>query len=111
MTHATDATPEPVVLINVFTAKPGRLDEFVALQSAELARLSEEAPPAGWRGSRLHRAVGGSNAIMVTVFDSIEHHRQWIETGDFAEHVEAVMPLLEDARPAYYEIVGETGRL
>lgn len=102
--------PEPVVLINVFTPKPGKLDEFVALQAAELRRLTEATPPHGWRGSRLHRAVDGNMVVMVTMFDTIQDHRNWLSGDRFADHVERIMPLLERASPGYFEIVEEAGQ-
>jgi heme-degrading monooxygenase HmoA len=101
----------PVVLINVFTPKPGKLDAFIETQKAELERLSQEAAIQGWRGSRLHRAVDGKTAVMVTVFDTIDDHKHWVATHAFAEHLDRIRPLIERAEPGYYELVAEAGRI
>jgi heme-degrading monooxygenase HmoA len=116
-TEANDANrpageeTSPVVLINVFTPKPGKLDAFIEMQKAELHRLSGAAGIQGWRGSRLHRAVDGNTAVMVTVFETIGDHKRWVATDAFAEHLDRIRPLIERAEPAYYELVTEAGRI
>lgn len=103
--------PAPVVLINTFVAKPGKLDAFLALQAAELRRLTEQSPPAGWRGSRLHRSLDDEKAVMVTVFDTIKDHQRWLRTDEFLHHVTIIEDLLENGSPGYYEIVASAGQL
>lgn len=69
-----------IVWINVFTAKPGKLDELVAIQSEELLnfkRGSQGVP--GWINSRWHRSVDKNKAIMITTFESVDHHKNWLE--------------------------------
>lgn len=102
-------TDRPVVLINTFTLKPGKMDEFLALQTAALQRFRGRIP--GWRGGRLHRAVDGNTAVMMSVFDSADAHRRFLETTGFDEHRQQVLPLVENVQPAYYEIVHESGSL
>ncbi|MGG3558384.1 hypothetical protein ABES23_17265 [Peribacillus frigoritolerans] len=56
-----------IVWINVFTAKPGKLDELVAIQAEELLNFkkgSQGVP--GWISSRWHRSVEDNKAIMAT---------------------------------------------
>ncbi|CAN7634067.1 antibiotic biosynthesis monooxygenase family protein [Aminobacter sp. LjRoot7] len=62
----------PVAFVNIFTLKPGKLDEFIALQKINLDRSVGNVP--GWRGSRLHRAIDGDTAIMISTFDSVADH-------------------------------------
>ena len=102
-------TGKPVVLINTFTLKPGKMDEFLALQTEALQRFRGHIP--GWRGGRLHRAVDGDTAVLMSVFDSADAHRRFLETAGFDEHRQRVLPLVEDVQPAYYEIVHESGSL
>ncbi|MCI0765861.1 hypothetical protein [Bacillus sp. TL12] len=45
-----------IVWINVFTAKPGKLDELVAIQAEELLNFKREGIP-GWISSRWHRLL------------------------------------------------------
>ena len=104
MSNETDDVG-PVVLINIFTVKPGRMDEFEALQKANLERSRGNVP--GWRGSRLHRALDGNTAIMVSTFDSIADHKRLHETARISEHVDNVRQLIEKAEPAYYRLVAE----
>lgn len=94
--------PPPVVLINVFTVKPGRLDEFIAVQTAALERFRGQVP--GWLGSRLHRALEGDMAVMMSTFDSVDSHRRWHETPDFAAHLSRVRDLVERAEPGFYRM-------
>ena len=101
----------PVVLINVFTPRPGKLDAFVETQAAELHRLTSEQAVKGWRGSRLHRALDGKTAVMVTVFDTIGDHKRWVASPAFAEHLDRTRPLIERAEPGYYQLVAEAGRI
>lgn len=99
----------PVVLINVFTPRPGKLDEFVALQTAALEQFRGRI--AGWRGGRLHRALDGSSAVMMSVFDAVESHQKFVDSALFAEHRDRILPLVERVEPRFYEIVAESGVL
>ena len=98
----------PVVFINIFTVKPGRLDDFIAIQKANLD--GSVGVVKGWRGSRLHRATDGRTAIMMSAFDTIGDHKRVHETNRFAEHVRKVRPLIESAGPGYYQVVHEVGQ-
>lgn len=102
-------TPPAVTVINVFTAKPDRLEEFVAVQRAALPGFPERIP--GLRGSRLYRCRDGIHAALVSTFESAEHHRRFRESDEFAGHRARLAPLLERAEPAVYELVYESGRL
>lgn len=95
----------PVVLINTFTPKPGKLDEFIAAQTTALRGFRGRVP--GWRQSRLHRALDGNTVVMISVFDSVDDHRRWQETGLFAEHREKIRQLVERVDPGFYEVVYE----
>lgn len=95
----------PIVLINLFTVKPGRMDEFIAVQKRNLDRSSGNVP--GWRGSRLHRSTDGRTAVMMSMFDTIADHKRLHETGRIAERIRTIKPLIESAEPTYYEVVHE----
>jgi heme-degrading monooxygenase HmoA len=102
---------KPVVWINVFIVKPGKLDEFVAIQSEELRTFTHNGKVSGWLGSRLHRSVDGNKATMVSVFKSIEAHKSWIQKADFSEHVSKIGHLIEDAEGEYYTIEENIGEM
>ena len=95
---------KPVVWINVFTAKPGKLDELVAIQAEELLNFKSKGVP-GWISSRWHRSVDNNKAIMMTTFESIEFHKSWLEKTDFSEHFNKIKHLIEGAEGGYYTLV------
>ncbi|USK35209.1 antibiotic biosynthesis monooxygenase [Bacillus sp. F19] len=93
-----------IVWINVFTAKPGKLDELVNIQAKELLNFKGKAIP-GWISSRWHRSVDNNKAIMITTFESIEFHKSWLEKTDFSEHLNKIKHLIEGAEGGYYTLV------
>lgn len=99
-----------VMLVNLFTPQPGKLDEFVRTQSAEYVRLSGKVK--GYLGNRLGKAVDGSNQIVnVAVFDSMENYNAWRSSDLFAEHMEVIRPLIEQSAPGMYSIAYSAGDL
>lgn len=104
------AVSGPVMLVNLFTPRTGKLDEFVRTQSAEYLRLSGKVK--GYLGNRLGKAVDGSNQIVnVAVFDSIENYNAWRASDLFAKHMEIIRPLIEQAAPGMYSIAYSAGEL
>jgi NAD(P)H-dependent FMN reductase len=99
----------PVVLINTFTPKPGKLDAFVAAQLDDLRAFAGEVP--GMLGARFHRALDGHNAVGVAVFASAADHRRWLEQARFAGHLQKIAPLLDRADPRLYAVAFEAGSL
>lgn len=90
----------PVVLVNVFTPKPGKLDEFVAAQTAEYRRLLGQV--AGWRGNRLHRSLDGKTAVNYAVFESLSAYKAWRDGDLFADHLKVIELLVEKSEPGLY---------
>jgi heme-degrading monooxygenase HmoA len=97
----------PVTLINTFTINPGKLDEFLAVQDE--ARLRFAGRVAGFRGSRMYRARNDRTAILITVFETVDHHKAWLNSELFAAHRTRIAPLIERATPTFYDLVYETG--
>ncbi|MEC5398773.1 NAD(P)H-dependent oxidoreductase [Uliginosibacterium sp. H1] len=96
---------QPVVLVNHFKPKPGKLDEFVALQDAA-ATLAREIP--GWRGSRLLRDEESGSAVLISSFDDADAHREWMATSvAFAQHRDKVRALIDSSEPRFFEQVYE----
>jgi quinol monooxygenase YgiN len=91
-----------LVHINIFTPKPGMMDEFIAAQLEGLPALGDTS---GSFGSRLYRAGDDSNAILVALFEDEEAHRRFMETEAFHRHRDRLRPLLESTTPAYYTLV------
>ena len=87
--------------INIFTPKPGSMDEFIAVQLQALPAL---AVP-GSSGSRLYRAKDGRRAILIAFFTDEAAHRRFMEAPAFQRHRERLLPLLEDTTPGYFTLV------
>jgi heme-degrading monooxygenase HmoA len=98
---------KPVVVVNVFTPKPGALDEFLALQIAALPGL--RAGASGSRGSRLFRADDNSKAVMVSVFDTAEDFKRFTESAPIAAHRAKMLQFLERADAGQYQMVYQSG--
>jgi len=103
------AVTNAVVWINVITPKAGKLDEVLAYQANAQKQFGGVVD--GLIGTRLHRALDGSNLVITTIFESAEHHRRWINNEAFLKHAGGLLPLIERAERGYYEIVAESGRL
>jgi heme-degrading monooxygenase HmoA len=98
----------PVMLINLFTPKPGLADKFVEVQSAEYVRLSGQVE--GYIGNRLGKAVDGSGQLVnVALFDSLANYNAWRASKLFADHMEIIQPLIERAAPGMYSIAYSAG--
>lgn len=98
----------PVMLVNLFTPKPGMTDEFVRVQSAEYVRLRGQVE--GHLGNRLGKAVDGSEQLVnVALFDSLENYNKWRASALFADHMDIIRPLIEKAAPGMYTVVYKFG--
>ena len=98
-----------VTVLNIFTPKPGWLDAFVEVQRTSLPRLARNIQ--GFRGSRLFRALDGTTAAMISVFDSPEDFKRWTASESFAAHREKLSTMIERAAPGVYEVVYEAGSI
>ena len=100
---------KPYVSISVITPKPGRFEEFMALQLAQHHRVRGQVQ--GLRGGRLYRGVDGRSVVLVTAFDSAEDAQRFRQDPRFTEHIARVQPLLESAMPGAYETAYEVGEI
>jgi heme-degrading monooxygenase HmoA len=97
----------PVILINIFTPKPGCMDEFIETQTAFLKLSGDQV--SGWRGSRLHRAIDDRTAAMVTIFNTVDDHKRWMETDMFKAHRVRIASLTDSVEGNYYQVICEAG--
>ncbi|HET7086053.1 MAG TPA: antibiotic biosynthesis monooxygenase family protein [Rhizomicrobium sp.] len=86
--------------INIFTPKPGLMEEFIAVQLKGLPALTVP----GSQGSRLYRAKDDKRAILIAFFEDEAAHRKFLETPAFQRHRERLLPLLENATPGYFTL-------
>ncbi|WP_157019282.1 antibiotic biosynthesis monooxygenase family protein [Mesorhizobium xinjiangense] len=101
----------PVVLVNTFHAKPGKLDEFIELQLLEQHRMAATAAASGWRGSRLHRSLDGRTAIVVAVFESLAAQEAWSRRTAHSDQVGRIETLVERVESRTCAMVFEAGRI
>lgn len=107
---AARAVEGPVMLVNLFTPKPGMEQAFIDAQTAEYVRLKGKVE--GWRGNRLGRAVDGSGQLVnVALFDSIETYNAWRDSALFAEHLDIIRPFVEKSAPGMYAVLYSAGDL
>lgn len=95
-----------VVLVNAFTPRPGRTDDFIHAQTAEYRRLAGQVE--GALGNRLLRALDGKRVINIAYFASVELYDAWIGSALFADHLERIRDLVEAVDPALYSPVYES---
>jgi quinol monooxygenase YgiN len=100
---------KPIAIINVITAKEGKMDQLVQLQLEGQRKFAGAAE--GWLGGRLHRSVDQNKMIFMVIFKTIDHHKKWMQNPDFQEFREKVLQLVEKIEPGYYEILSEAGQL
>ncbi len=96
-----------VVLVNVFTPKPGQMDAFVAAQTGEYKRLLGKIT--GWIGNRLHRSLDGKLAVNYAIFESLDTYKAWRDSELFQEHIGIIAPFVERSEPGIYEILYQAG--
>jgi heme-degrading monooxygenase HmoA len=102
-----DADDRTVAVINTFTPKAGRLEDFVRLQEAALPGFRGRVP--GLLGSRFYRGQDGGNAVLISVFASAESFQRFLQSDLFAAHRDRISPLLERTDPGLYQLVYQTG--
>ena len=98
---------KPLFSINIFTPKPGRLDEFIAAQLDSVPRLGEVR---GLNESRFYRAEDGSHAIILAGFDSAEDLREFQSSAAFQTERAKLARLIEGTKPGLYRLIHERER-
>lgn len=86
----------PYILVNTFTAVEGGIGALIAFQLAEMQDMSAEATAYGWLGNEVYRSEDGASLIVVTRFKSVEAREMWAETERSRQHVQQLMPLVND---------------
>jgi quinol monooxygenase YgiN len=94
-----------VTVINRFSIKPGKMDEFIDAQQKFVAAL----PPCGLVGGRMYRSLDGQSAVLVSTFQSKDAQEQVLQRPDFKEHLRKLQPLVESSNPVLCEEAYTTG--
>lgn len=98
---------KPLFNINIFTPKPGRLDDFIRAQLDGVPRLGEIP---GLTESRVFRAEDASRAIIMAGFASVDAHREFQNGAAFQEERARLRPLIEATQAGFYRLVHERDR-
>jgi len=93
--------PGQLAHINIFTPKPGMMDDFI---NAQLQGLPTFGEIPGSRGSLFYRAKDDSHVILISLFEDEAAHRRFMDTPAFHHHRQRLMPLLEGTKPGYYTL-------
>jgi heme-degrading monooxygenase HmoA len=103
-----DAIDGVVMLVNLFTPKPGMEQAFIDAQMGEYVRLLGKVE--GWIGNRLGRAVDGNGQLAnVAMFDTMANYNAWRESALFVEHLDIIRPFIEKSAPGMYEVLYRAG--
>ncbi|WP_179281285.1 antibiotic biosynthesis monooxygenase [Paenibacillus sp. XY044] len=100
---------QPVVWVNAFQVKPGKLDEFIQVQTEELRSFAQQGIVKGVLGSRLLRATNRDRALAIALFESVEAHQTWLKQTDFSAHYDKIKDLIEGAEGDYYTVEAAYG--
>jgi heme-degrading monooxygenase HmoA len=95
-----------VVLVNVFTPKPGLTDAFIKAQTDEYRRLVGQV--VGALGNRLLRSLDGRRVVNLAYFQSEALYDAWRRSDLFADHLERIRHLVDTVEPALYTAVYES---
>lgn len=98
---------KPVTVINRFTIKPGKMDEFIAAQRNFATALAQA--PNGLVGGRMYRGGDGHSAVLVSQFESESAQEAIRQSDTFKQHLSRLQPLVESASPSLYEEAYTTG--
>lgn len=95
-----------VVLVNIFTPKPGLTDDFIRAQTGEYVRLRGLVK--GALGNRLLRALDGKRVVNIAYFESADLYDAWRASNLFADHLDRIRHLVDAVDPDLYRPVYES---
>ena len=99
----------PIMLVNVFTPVPGRMNDFIAAQTDEYRRLMGTVE--GWIGNRLGLSLDGDKAVNVAIFDSLLSYRKWRDSDAFVAHLDRIQPFVAESAPGIFRTVYSAGAI
>ncbi|MGR4866279.1 hypothetical protein [Caulobacter sp. LARHSG274] len=97
----------PVFNVSIIRPKPGKFDEFVAVQHAQFLRLRGQVQ--GVRGNRMLTSPEKGVVVLVASFDTAADARRFSQDPRFTEHLERVKPLIDSAEALPVELAYELG--
>jgi quinol monooxygenase YgiN len=97
----------PVTIINTFSIKSDKIDEFVSAQQSFAAQVRKQ--PCGLLGGRLYRSVDGTAAVLISQFESQQAFEEIRQREDFKQHLQRLAAMVNSANPARFEEAYTTG--
>jgi len=97
----------PITIINTFSIKPDKIDEFVSAQQQFASQVRET--PCGLLGGRLYRSPDGTAAVLISQFESQRAVEEIRQRDDFKQHVQRLALLVNSANPMPFEEAYTTG--
>ena len=88
-----------VTAIGTFGIKPGRMDEFIALQS----EFATSRCPTGLLGGRMYRNRDGTKAVLVSQFESVEVQQAIMRSAELQAHIGTLREMVESPSPDIFE--------
>jgi len=98
-----------VTLINVFTPKEGKAEEFARAQATDFESFGERLD--GAFENSLYISVNGDNkprVINVARFESLEVFYRSTNSEEFKQHIETIRPLLDQGEPMLCQLVWQS---
>jgi hypothetical protein len=106
-TVAAALSDPPVFSISIIQTKPGKFDEFVALQHAQFLRVRGQVQ--GVRGSRMLKSSAKGVVVLISSFETAHDAERFRRDPRFTEHLERVQPLIDRAEAMPVELAYEVG--
>ncbi len=97
----------PVFSVSIIQTKPGKFDEFVALQHAQFLRVRGQVQ--GVRGSRMLQSPAKGVVVLISSFETAQDAERFRKDPRFIEHLERVQPLIDVAEAMPVELAYEVG--
>jgi quinol monooxygenase YgiN len=88
-----------VTAIGKFRIIPGRMDDFISLQR----EFAESRCLTGLLGGRMYRNREGTEAVLVSQFESIEAQEAIMGSAELRAHIGKLREMVESSDPNIYE--------
>ena len=95
-----------VTVINFFSIRPGKIDEFIELQRNFAGGSTR---PNGLLGGRMYRSMDEKSAVLVSQFESKDAQQKILQSDAFKQHISSLRALVESSSPSLYEEAYTTG--
>jgi hypothetical protein len=96
----------PVTQINILSIKPDKIDEFF---EADQGYIASASLPKGLIGSRLYGSLDGRSAVRVTLYDSVEAHKEYHQGEALRQQIGLLHAFVDSSSPGLDDEVHTAG--